>query len=166
MVELALIVPFAFLLIVIIMNFSGVINAWMSVSNAARAAGDYAILSGSSAGLPTTATSASLKSLINADLAALPNLGASNPAACIRKNNNGTPTTILETPSGACSDVKLPALPGDGEFIAAGSTVTYANITVDITYTYTPFFLGTRIFGYALPGVPTRVHQRSVMRIL
>jgi len=163
LVELALVVPFAFLLIVITMNFGGLINAWIAVANASRAAADYAILSGSSAGLPTQATSATLQNLINADLGALPNLSASNPQACVRQNNNGSYKTIMEMPSGACANYSNP--PSDGENIASGNTTNYVNVAVDVTYTYTSFFLGSSFLGYAMPTLPTSVHQRAVMRI-
>ena len=164
MAELAAVVPFAFFLIILVVNFGGLMNAWISVANAVRTAGDYAILSGSSAGLPTQATSATLQSLINADMATLPNLSASNPQACVRWNDNGTLTIIMEMPSGACANYASP--PSDGEAIAAGNATTYINLAVDVTYTYTPFFVSSRFFNYALPSIPTSVHQRAVMRIL
>ena len=164
MVELALVVPFAFFLIVLVVNFGGLMNAWISVANAVRTAADYAILSGSSAGLPTVATSTTLQNLINADLGTLPNLSASNPHACVRWNDNGTLTTIMEMPAGACDTYASP--PSDGEAIAAGNTTTYINLAVDVTYTYAPFFVSSRFFNYALPSIPTSVHQRAVMRIL
>lgn len=163
LVELMAIIPMIFLLIVLAMNFGGLINAWISVANAARSAADYAILSGSSAGLPTQATSTTLQNLINADLGTLPNLSSSNPHACVRQNNNGTYTTIMEMPSGACAGYSNP--PSDGEDIAAGNTSNYINLAVDITYTYTSFFTTTKIFGYPLVSLPTSVHQRAVMRI-
>jgi Flp pilus assembly protein TadG len=164
LVELALIVPFAFFLIVLTMNFGGLINAWISVANAARTAADYAVLSGSSAGLPTQATSATLQNLINGDMATLPNLSASNPQACVRRNNNGTLTTVMEMPSGACASYADP--PSDGEAIATGNATNYINLAVDVTYTYTPFFVSSKFINYALPSIPTSVHQRAVMRIL
>lgn len=163
LVELMAIIPMIFLLIVLAMNFGGLINAWISVANAARSAADYAILSGSSAGLPTQATSTTLQNLINADLGTLPNLSSSNPHACVRQNNNATYTTILEMPSGACASYPNP--PSDGEDIAAGNTSNYINVAVDITYTYTSFFTSARLFGYPLVSLPTSVHQRAVMRI-
>jgi Flp pilus assembly protein TadG len=46
LVELAAVVPFVFFLIVLVMNFSGLINAWISVANAALAAAEYVSLSG------------------------------------------------------------------------------------------------------------------------
>jgi Flp pilus assembly protein TadG len=163
LVELMAIIPMIFLLIVLAMNFGGLINAWIAVANATRAAADYAILSGSSAGLPTQATSTTLQNLINADLSALPNLSASNPHACVRQNNNGTYTTIMEMPSGACANYSDP--PTDGEDIASGNTTNYINYAVDITYTYTSFFTSARLFGYPLVSLPTSVHQRAVMRL-
>ena len=163
LVELMAIVPMMFLLIILAMNFGGLINAWMSVANAARAAGDYVILSGSSAGLPTQATATTLQNLINADLGALPNLSSTNPTACIRQNDNGTYKTIMEMPSGACASYSNP--PSDGEAIAAGNSTNYINYAVDITYTYTLFFTAPKVFGYPLPSMPTSVHQRAVMRL-
>ncbi|HEY6346221.1 MAG TPA: TadE family protein [Bryobacteraceae bacterium] len=164
LVEVAIIAPFVFFLIVLVIDFAGLIGAWMVVANAARAAADYAILSGSSAGLPGEATSTSLQNLINADMAALPGLSSTNPNACVQENNNGTYAIILQVPSGACANYSDP--PSDGEDIASGSTTQYINLAVDITYTYTPFMVGSRFLGYFLPNIPTSVHQRSVMRIL
>jgi Flp pilus assembly protein TadG len=164
LVEIAIMAPFVLFLIVLVINFAGLIGAWMVVANAARAAGDYAILSGSSAGLPPQATSTSLQNLINADMAALPGLSSTNPNACVRQNNNGTYTTVMEMPSGACANYSDP--PSDGEDIASGSTTQYINLAVDITYTYKPFIVGSTFLGYFLPNIPTSVHQRSVMRIL
>lgn len=155
--------PMVFLLIVLALNFGGLINAWVNVANASRAAADYVILSGSSAGLPTQATSTTLQNLINADLGALPNLSTTNPNICVQQNNNGTATTILEVPSGVCANYA--AIPSDGEDIASGNTTQYINYAVDITYTYTPFFSGTRLFSYPLVTLPTKVHQRAVMRL-
>ena len=163
LVEVGLMLPMVFLLIVLAVNFGGLINAWINVANAARAAADYAILSGTSAGLPQPATRATLQNLINADLSALPNLSSTNPSACVRQNNNGTYTTIMEMPSGACANFANP--PSDGEAIASGNPTQYINYTVDVTYTYTPFFSGTRFFAYPLPALPTSVHQRAVMRL-
>jgi Flp pilus assembly protein TadG len=156
------IIPMIFLLVVLAMNFGGLINAWIAVANATRAAADYAILSGSSAGLPTQATSTTLQNLINADLSALPNYLTATKA-CVQQNNNGTYTPVMEMPSGACKSYTNP-LP-DGEAIASGNTTNYINYAVDITYTYTSFFTGATLFGYPLVNLPTKVHQRAVMRL-
>jgi Flp pilus assembly protein TadG len=168
LVEVTLVAPFVFLLIVLVVNFAGLIGAWMVVANAARAAADYAILSGSSAGLPTQATSASLQNLINADMAALPGLSSTNPNACIRENNNmSSPKNyivIMEMPSGACANYTNSF--SDGEAIASGTSDQYIILGVDITYTYTPFMAGSKFLGYFLPNIPTSVHQRAFVRVL
>jgi hypothetical protein len=166
LVEVALVAPFVFLLIVLVINFAGLIGAWMVVTNAARAAADYAILSGSSAGLPTGATSASLQNLINADMAALPGVSSTNPNACVRQNNNRIYTIIMEMPSGACANPSIQDPPLDGEDITSTSTTQYIDLAVDIIYTYTPFMGGSKFLGYFLPNIPTSVHQRAVMRVL
>jgi Flp pilus assembly protein TadG len=161
LVEFAAIVPLLFLVIVLAMNFGGLIGAWVAVSNETRAAADYASLGGASAGLPTQATSTSLAALISNDLASLPN--ASSVSACVRTNNNGTYTTLLQTPSGACGNYTNP--PSDGEAIGTGSTTNYVNLAVDVTYTYNSFFSGTTFLGLPLTVLPSTVHQRAVMRV-
>lgn len=163
LVEVTLIAPFLFFLVVLVIDFAGLIGAWMEVANAARAAADYAILSGSSAGLPPQATASSLQSLITNDLAKLPG-SSTNTNACLQVNNNGTITATTLMGSNACSNYSAP--PSDGEEIASGNSTKYVNLAVDITYTYTPFMVGSRFLGYFLPNIPTSVHQRSVMRIL
>jgi len=161
LVEFAAIVPMLFLLIVLAMNFGGLIGAWISVANATRAAADYAILGSNSAGTPAIATSTSLSALISAELASLPN--GSTAHACVKKNNNGTYTTLLETPSNACADYLNP--PTDGESVVSGGTIKYPNVAVDITYTYNSFFSGSTFLGLPLTVLPSSVHQRAVMRI-
>jgi hypothetical protein len=168
LVEFLAVIPMLFLLIALAFNFGTWLHGWVAVGNAARAAGDYAILSGSSAGLPPTATSAGLQALINTDLTHLPNVSGSNPGLCVRKNNNGTITTMMEAPGGACATANSAygAPPTDPEAKAAGSTLTYPSVTIDITYTFTPFFLGSRILGLPLTILPPTIHRRTVMRIL
>ena len=163
LVEFAMIVPLLLLLVVLTVNFGGLINAWVTVQNATRAAADYAVLTGSSAGLPTQATSGSLMTLINNDMSGLPNLSGSNPTACVRENNNGTYIKLLEMPAGACSTYANP--PSDGEAIASGNSTVYINVAVDITYNYTSFFTGSSVMGLPLTVLPSNVHQRTVMRL-
>ena len=168
LVELVVVIPMLFLLIALAFNFGTWLYGWVAVGNAARAAGDYAILSGSSAGLPPTATSSGLQGVINTDLTYLPNVSSSNPGACVRKNNNGTITTLMESPSGACATANSAygAPQADPEAKAAGSTLTYPNMTIDITYTFTPFFLGSNVMGLPLTILSTTIHRRTVMRVL
>ena len=164
LVELMAVIPMLFLLIALAFNFGTWLYGWVAVGNATRAAGDYAILSGASAGLPPTATSATLQSLVTTDLTHLPYQSSTNPKACIQKNDNGVITTLLEMPSGACADYSNPPL--DTEPIVPGGTATHPNVAVDITYTYTSFFTGARILGLPLTVLPGTIHRRAVMRIL
>jgi hypothetical protein len=164
LVELAVVIPMIFLLIALALNFGTWLYGWVAVGNAGRAAGDYAILGGASAGLPPTATSSGLQSLITTDLTYLPNVSSSNPQACVRENNNGAYTVLMEMPSGACASYSNPPL--DPEAVSPGGALTYANLAVDVTYTFTPFFLGSKILGLPLTVLPTTIHRRTIMRIL
>lgn len=158
LVELAVAIPMIFLLIALALNFGTWLYGWVAVGNAARAAGDYVLMGGAYAGLPPTATSSTLQSLINTDLTHLPNTSSSNPTACIRQNNNGTYTKLMEMPSGACASYSNP--PADPE------PTTYVSVAVDITYTYTSFFTGSNFLGLPLTVLPSTIHRRTVMRIV
>jgi Flp pilus assembly protein TadG len=168
LVEFVAVIPMLFLLIALSFNFGTWLYGWVAVGNAARAAGDYAILSGSSAGLPPTATTTGLQAVINTDLTHLPNVSGTNPGLCVRKNNNGTVTTLMEAPGGACATANgaYGAAALDPEAKAAGSALTYPSVTIDITYTFTPFFLGGNVLGLPLTILPTTIHRRTVMRVL
>jgi PilZ domain/TadE-like protein len=168
LVEFVAVIPMLFLLIALAFNFGTWLYGWVAVGNAARAAGDYAILSGSSAGLPPTATATGLQAVINTDLTHLPNTSGTNPGLCVRKNNNGTVTTLMEAPGGACASANSAygAAALDPEAKAAGSALTYPSVTIDITYTFTPFFLGGNVLGLPLTILPTTIHRRTVMRVL
>lgn len=158
-----MVVPLLLLLVVLTVNFGGLINAWVTVQSTTRAAANYAILSGSSAGLPAQATSGSLQNLINADMSGLPNL-SSSLTACVGETNNGQFIPLLEMPAaGACSNYAN--RPPDGETIAGNSTVQYINVAVDITYNYTSFFTGSSFIGLPLAVLPGSIHQRTVMRM-
>jgi Flp pilus assembly protein TadG len=151
LVELALATPMLFLLIALAFNFGGWLYAWVQVGNAARAAANYGVLGSASAGFPGTPSSTQLLNLINADLASLPNTSSSNPAIAVCQNNNGTVTAITGTCSSPPADPEAPL---------------YFTVTVDITYTYTSFFTGTRFLGYNLTVLPSTIHRRVVMRYM
>jgi Flp pilus assembly protein TadG len=169
LIEFAMVVPLLLLLVALTLNFGGLINAWVTVQSTTRAAANYAILSGSSAGLPVQATKDYLTRLIAADMSGLPSVSPANPAGtggaiCVRqKNNNATPVMLLETPGGACGNYSLPV--SDGEPIADTNSTQYINVTVDITYNYTSFFTGNSILGLPLTVLPSNIHQRTVMRL-
>lgn len=156
LVEFALLLPLLLMLILNIVNFGAFIGAWVGIANAARTAADYAILNSSSAGTQSGATSTQLNNLISADLAHVPNVSSTNPAIWICQNQNGTAVAIV----GTCSSP-----PQDPETASAGGTFT--NVTVDLTYTFTPL-AGSFSFsslGVRLVSLPTTIHRRTVMRV-
>jgi Flp pilus assembly protein TadG len=164
LLEFVAVIPMLFLLIALAFNFATWLYGWVAVGNAVRAAGDYAMIGGAYAGLPLTATPSTLQSLVTADLAHLPNRSSSNPQACVRTNDNGTITTLLDMPSGACANYSNPT--ADTEPVAAGSTITYPNLAVDVTYTYTSFFTGSTFLGLPLTVLPSSIHRRTLMRMV
>jgi Flp pilus assembly protein TadG len=157
LVEFALTVPLLFFLIVLTVNFGGWLYSWIEIGNSVRAAADYASLGVSSAGDPTTATGTTLVNLINADLAKLPNRTTSNPSVYICQNDGTNITALTGTcPSSPNAPVADPEAPA------------YVAVTVDVTFTYTPFFLAFNFpsLGIGLPTIPSAIHKRAVMRIL
>jgi Flp pilus assembly protein TadG len=153
LVEFALMVPFLFLLIVLVVDFGGFLYAWIAVSNAARAGAQYAILGGASVGLPAIASGSQINTLITNDIYSL--LGGTSPTVNVCKNDNGTVTALR----GSCS-----SMPTDPE---ASSYVLY---TVDVTYSYTPFIRVFNFSGLGIHMVPflssaVTIHRRAVMRM-
>jgi Flp pilus assembly protein TadG len=152
LVEFVLVLPVVFLLIVNLVNFAGFFYAWITVSNAARAGGDYAILGGASAGTLSTPTAALITDVITKDVSSLPNHASAVINVC--QNNGGTISAIY----GTCTN-----MPADPE------PTSYILITVDVTYTYQPFipagFQFRNLNVYAtIPA--TTIHRRAVMRSL
>ena len=157
LLEFTLTLPLLFLLILVTVNFGTWLYAWVEIGNTARAAANYAIMGGASAGLPPSATGAQIVSLITNDLSTLPNTSGSNPTISICQNSNGTITSLSGTcPTGAN------APPADPE------SPSYVSLTVDVTYTYTPLFSAFNFpsLGISLPPLPTTIHKRAVMRML
>jgi hypothetical protein len=158
-VEFALMVPLLFLFIVLVVDFGGYLYTWITVSNAARAGVQYAVLGGASAGLPSTATGQKVYDLIKNDFHSLVGT-ATSPAGLVVnvcKYNSGAPTP-LTTLYGTCSSA-----PSDPE------ATSYVVDWVDVTYTYTPFI---RVFNFNQLGIhlipflssSMTIHRRAVMR--
>jgi hypothetical protein len=152
LVEFILILPVVFLLIVNVVNFGAFFYAWITVSNAARAGADYAILGPLSAGSPPTPTPAQVVNVITQDVLSLPNRGSVTVNVC--QNINGTVTTL----AGSCTS------PGTDP-----EPASFQAITIDVTYTYRPLipagFQFRNLNVYAtIPS--TTIHRRAVMRYL
>ena len=148
LIELILVLPVVFLLIVNLVNFGGFFYAWITVANAARAGADYAIMGGATAGAPTPPSAAQITSLITTDILSLPNRSSLVVKVC--QNFNGTVT-------GTCTSV-----PSDPE------PTSYVLTAIDVTYTYRPLIPA----GFQFPNLnvyatipPTTIHRRGVMRI-
>lgn len=153
LLELTLVTPLLFMLIVVAIDFGGWLYAWAQVGNATRAVANYSALGLSSAGAPVTPGAGAITALLQNDLASLPNYSVSNPAVAVCWNQNGTVSTI----SGTCASP--PADPEAASFIA---------ISVDLTYTHTSLLSAFDIpaLGIHIPTLPTSIHRRVVMRYL
>jgi Flp pilus assembly protein TadG len=148
LVEFILVLPVIFLLIVNVVNFGAFFYAWITVSNAARAGADYAIMGGATVQGPTPPTAAQISSLITTDILSLPNRSSLVVKVC--QNFNGTVT-------GTCA-----AMPSDPE------PANYILTAIDVTYTYQPLIPA----GFQFPNLnvyatlpPTTIHRRAVMRM-
>jgi Flp pilus assembly protein TadG len=153
LLELTLVTPFLFMLILLAINFGGWLYAWTQVGNAARAVANYAVLGNASAGSPISPKQAAITSLIATDLASLPNYSTTNPSVAVCWNSNGTVQTITGTCSSPAAD------PEPASYIA---------VSVDLTFTFTPFFpvFSFPNLGISLPTLPTSIHRRIVMRYI
>jgi Flp pilus assembly protein TadG len=146
LIEFALIVPLVFLLAVNAANFGGFIFAWITVANAARAGGQYMVMSSASPGAPTPATLTQITTLVTNDVASLMNRPSIVVAICTNK------TTVAN----GCTTLVDPEAPA------------YTLATVDVTYTYKPFI---PLFSFPKLGInatlpASTIHRQAVMRML
>jgi Flp pilus assembly protein TadG len=151
LLEFALVLPLLFLLIVNVINFAGMLYAFITVANAARTGAQYYATGGATIGGPAQPAPAVVQSLVLQDLVSLPNAAAAQVHVCER-------TAAATTCVG----------PGSGSPPLDTETVPYTTLSVDVRYTYTPFiplfeFPALKIHA-TLP--PTAIHRQSVMRVL
>ena len=155
LLELTLVTPLLFLLMILAVNFGAWLNAWTQIGNAARAVANYAALGTSSVGTPGVSPAAII-SLVDQDLSTLPNYSSTtNPTVIVCWNSNGTVSPIFLGTT--CSSP-----PGDPE------PSSYIAVSVDLTYTFTPVFASFNFnnLGIHLPTMLTSIHRRIVMRHL
>ena len=151
LIEYILLLPLVFLLVVNMVNFGGFFFAVIGVANAARAAGDYAIMGGASVASShiQSVTASQISTLITTDIASLPN----NPSLSVNicQNSNGTITVL----SGTCTSIKSDPEPA-----------SYVLTSIDVTYTYKPliplFSFPNLHINATLPT--TTIHRQAVMR--
>jgi Flp pilus assembly protein TadG len=129
LIELALVIPMAFLLIVNVVNFGALIYALITVSNAARTGAAYMSMGPASAGGPVLTLPATVAAVVKADLASLPHAAAATVSIC--SNSNGT----REAPYNNCT---VPINPATGAVYADPEPNTSVVGTVQVQYTYCP----------------------------
>ncbi|MBV8552355.1 MAG: pilus assembly protein [Acidobacteriaceae bacterium] len=158
LVEMALLIPLLFLLIICAVNFGGLLYDWVTVAGAARAGAQYAALGASSVGSPSSATLSQVKAIVQQETSSLPNASSSNPTVTVCENNNGTVTALG---GGSCPN-GVTAPPADPE------PSSYVTLAIDVTYTFTPFYskFSFPALSIGLPTMPSQIHSRSVMRLI
>src|SRR5262245_45938602 len=90
LIEFALVLPLLLLLIINVVNFGGLLYAWVTVANATRAGAQKLLMGTAYAHSPTPPTLSEVATLVTEDLISLPNRGSALVKVC--KNNNGTIT--------------------------------------------------------------------------
>ncbi len=159
LIEFALVVPLLVLLVVNVVNFGGLLYAWVAVSNAARSGVQYMVLGGATIASPPGPTTTAVTNVVTADLAGMPNLSTVQIYVCTNYVNR-TPSPVVC--SGTWSPGPNPSPPSDPE------PNQYTSASVDVRYTYTPLiglwdFPGLKIHA-TVP--PTTVHRQAAMRML
>jgi hypothetical protein len=151
LVEFALILPLIFLLILNTANFGGFLFAWITIANGSRAGADYMTMSTKSIGNPAAPTAAQVTTLVTNDISSLMNRASLVVRVCT--NNNGTIT---------CTGSGSQTPPADPE------PSLYVLGSVDVTYTFQPFFSAWNFngLGIHLTLPVTTIHRRAVMRML
>ncbi len=159
LIEFALVLPILFLLVFNTVNFCAFLYAFITVTDAARAGAQYAALGAQSANNPPEASVSNVTNLVLTATSLLPNSGSVTVAVC--QNDNGTLTQLRST-SACLSGFTQP--PADTEPVAG--TINFANVSVDVKYTYLPLVNLPTIAGWPLTLPPSTIHKSCVMRIL
>lgn len=153
LLEFALVLPLLFLLIVNIVNFGGMIYAWIVVANAARTGAQYLIMAGASAGAFTQPSAAMVRSIVTGDLVPLPRRATAQIRVCMR------------TASGVTCDGPGSRMPPTD---VAESGITYVIGSVEVTYYYRPLLPLPGLPGTGLyPTLPAvTINRQAAMRVL
>src|SRR5258708_26851254 len=100
LVEVALILPLLFLLIVNVVNFGGFFFAWITVANAARSGAQYMSMAGATVRSPQPATATQIYNVVSADISSLLNR-SSLPIRVCTKHSVGA--AVCAAPTGSAS---------------------------------------------------------------
>jgi Flp pilus assembly protein TadG len=158
LIEFSLMLPLLFLLIVNVINFGGMLYAWICVSNAARTGAQYFITGDVTVGAPAQPTRAAVQTLVENDLHPLPR--SASAQVCVSASNSVTVS---------CDTGSAPAgTPPAADTPEGSPAVTFPVGAVDVTYTYQPFI---PLWDFPHLGIhatlPTTViHRQATMRIL
>ena len=149
LIEFALVLPLLLLLIINVVNFGGLLYAWVTVANATRTGAQRLMMGGAYAHFPSPPSLSAVATLVTEDLISLPNRATALVKVC--KNNSGTTT---------CSGSGGTAPPADPE-------TSFVLGSVDVTYTYQPFisFCSFPKLGIYMTLGTTTVHRQAVMRL-
>jgi Flp pilus assembly protein TadG len=153
-----LLLPVLFLLIINVVNFGGMLFAWICVSNGARTGVQYYTTGSVTLGAPAIPGVAAVRTLVLNDLQHLPNTASTQ--VCVSRSDSVTVTCNSgSAPAGAPPSVDT----GEGS-----PAIVYDRGQVDVTYTYQPFI---PLWSFPALGVratlpPTRIHRRALMRLL
>jgi Flp pilus assembly protein TadG len=157
LIEFALILPLLFLLIVNVVNFGGMLFAWICVSNGARTGVQHYITGGVTLGAPAPPGVPAVQTLVLNDMSLLPN--ASSVQVCVSRSDSATVS---------CNSGSAPAgAPPAAEAAEGSPAISYDIGQVDVTYTYQPFIpLWSFPLGIRATLPPTSIHRKAMMRVL
>jgi Flp pilus assembly protein TadG len=146
LIEFALVVPLLFLVVINVVNFAGILYAWITVADAARAGVQYMVMGDTWIFGLSPPTPAQVTSMVTNDLASLPNRASAQIKVCINVGGTVTPANC--------------GTPADPE------SSLYTSASVDVTYTYQPFISVWSFprLGIFLTTPPTTIHRKAVMR--
>jgi Flp pilus assembly protein TadG len=171
LVELALVVPLLFVVIVNVVNFGGFFLAAVSVASAARDGANYMARGANSLGGPSTPTAAQIATNVaNVYSNSLPNKSSLGVRMCTRTPSGGASTTLtcslgtssFSTASGTCTSGNATTCLSNPAADSSTEASAYTMGWVDVVYTYQTF---VPVYVLTLPSSVV-VHRQAVGRIL
>jgi len=136
-------------------NFGGMLYAWVTVSNAARAGADYLMMGNSYFSGRKAPAFSTVVTRVTDDLAPLPNAGTAHVKVCTY-NSSSTAT---------CTGTGGFTPPADPETTCP---TCYTVGTVDVTYSYMPYISiwDFQRLGVHLTTPPATIHRQAVVRMV
>ena len=143
--EFTLLLPLLLLLVVNVVNFGGLLYAYIMTDHAARTGASYLIQGASSIYAPSLPSATAVHDLVIADMGSLPNASDATVTVCSDYSYGGS-TRWPPTSTGATCT--LPSNPPPGSTFADPQPSTDHLGTVQVQYTYCPF-----ITTWSFPGL-------------